>query len=367
MNEHGSNRRRETEKRADETGSNMNGSSVVPDELAKLPLLGIVLFAGQCIRRVQWLLWGATRKEEDWVVTVDNVLALAKRLALAPSSVRSSEFRKESERLYADGYQFSYDARINADPPATHVMLATFHLTAALLKIREVATHWKKKDFAQADERTNSVCRMVVMVLKEAVEAVPPSTAKSVLADMHKSLETLQKATREAKEKEQALHQLQPIEFGDSLESDGILSRPMKEKVPSPPAETELVQAIDDLDKASAELTKLQWQVARKIERTLKKYAGRSFGSVEANKRFSESVNDLLRKHGARLVCPTCDTPSILYLQTTGTTRNGSFQHQHFSAGKKTRHGGSVVVPSVTVVPIAATPESATSPSAKTG
>jgi hypothetical protein len=214
-------------------------STELARELAKLPHLAVIFFASRCILQGKWLLWGAARKEEAWVVTVDNVLALAKQIALTPSKLASSAFRNEVDRLYNETHQFSSDASNTADEAATHVMLAAFHLTESLRTARALAALLRKKKLANATGKARHLCRVGQMVLEEVLTAVPRDRAKMLRADLVQSLRATQETTKEAKQRELVLHKLQPMRREDfegiaRRSEDGILPPPMLDTFPSP-------------------------------------------------------------------------------------------------------------------------------------
>lgn len=342
---------------------------ITPEALKPLPYLAVVFFASQIIRGVVSSLWGASRTRPDWVVTVNNLLAFVSELAAAPSKLRARASTREWDRLCVDADQYSYDAKVTANPAAMHVMSATTHLAGCILAVREIASHLEQRRLAAAEKKANHLYRLVGFILGEALEATPADRVDSFVSALRDYLASLQETVGPSKDEETLSHRLQALKVLDTFRyNDDLSSTPLPKDVPSSPNKTPLpvLDAIKDLENAGEELAKIQWQVARKIERILAPYVGQSFGSVDANKEFADAVNKLLRANGARLVCPTCKTPSMLFLQTGGTTRHGSFQHQHSKDGKKTRHGGSVVVPLLSVVPALITSESG-APKSKTG
>lgn len=123
-----------------------------------------------------------------------------------------------------------------------------------------------------------------------------------------------------------------------------------------------LQEALTALNQAQDNLLAMQWEIARAVEATLNMFTSRSMGSKEANKIFATSVNELLRRCAVRLVCSKCEAPAVLFLYTAGKTRHGSFQFEHPLPEDKrvggrlrhTRHGGSKVVPTLSVIPILA-------------
>jgi hypothetical protein len=144
----------------------------------------------------------------------------------------------------------------------------------------------------------------------------------------------------------------------------GVRSRPFSHfRMPHPTelspgdsgSEQSLADALAAFDQVQRDLAAMRWSVARAIEQAINRFAGHSWGSQNANKAVVSRINELLRGHALRLICPSCSAPSVLFLQTTGERRprHGSFQFQHsLGIGRDTRHSGSKVMPEVSVVPL---------------
>lgn len=93
--------------------------------------------------------------------------------------------------------------------------------------------------------------------------------------------------------------------------------------------------------------------VAKSLEVALHALEGKNFGSLEANKRFASELSEILRTVGLRCTCSTCGAPALLQVADTGGAETGTFRFSHNREDSKgtDKHGGSVGLPALKIVP----------------
>ena len=113
--------------------------------------------------------------------------------------------------------------------------------------------------------------------------------------------------------------------------------------------ETSIQDAVDRLGQLANQLTSLQQSMRQAIDQTLSQLAGASFGSLEANQRFTRVMQELLDAHGLRVVCPECQNAAILRCSKNPRAVDGVFVFDHYLSGTRTFHGGSTTLPALKV------------------
>lgn len=92
--------------------------------------------------------------------------------------------------------------------------------------------------------------------------------------------------------------------------------------------------------------------VVAKYRQLLDQLKGHSFGLLEANQAVASKILAQLNSMNYRVRCPRCGEPATLRCSRTNGSANGSFQFEHYlGGGRRTRHGGSTVLPGLDLVP----------------
>ncbi len=65
---------------------------------------------------------------------------------------------------------------------------------------------------------------------------------------------------------------------------------------------------------------------------------------------FVAALREELNSLNLRVVCPACEQPAILRFGRTGTAKDGAFFFEHSTGGRKTSHGVTTAVPTITFV-----------------
>ncbi len=137
-------------------------------------------------------------------------------------------------------------------------------------------------------------------------------------------------------------------------DSENIINRkPDGEPTPHQTStECDAGNIVADLSQLDEELERSRNTMARRIEETLLRYSGRSFGSFEANRDVASRIQSLLQKYGLRLMCPVTKMPANLRFRPAGRAKHGSFQLDVFDeTGRRTNHVGPTTLPLIAVVP----------------
>jgi len=110
------------------------------------------------------------------------------------------------------------------------------------------------------------------------------------------------------------------------------------------------VGAANELAELERELNRLQRSIRLAIETHLRKFSGRSFGSLAENQRVATSIHALLDSHGLRVRCSECGHPAILRVSPRGGLASGAFVFDHTIEGRRTFHGGRANLPELRLV-----------------
>jgi hypothetical protein len=112
-----------------------------------------------------------------------------------------------------------------------------------------------------------------------------------------------------------------------------------------------LQPALINLEATRAEIEAFKQAITVSLEVTLNSFAGASFGSLQNNKTFARSVQDVLDGNGLRVECPECGAPAILRCQRAGNSKTGVFVYDHYLDRGRTFHGGPTTFPRLKLVP----------------
>jgi hypothetical protein len=97
-------------------------------------------------------------------------------------------------------------------------------------------------------------------------------------------------------------------------------------------------------------INRLQRAVRLAIESELADWTGRTYGSLTANQDVVRMIHDMIDGHGLRLKCPECGHPAILRCSSRPGIADGVFVFDHQIDGRRTFHGGGVVMPALRLV-----------------
>jgi predicted RNA-binding Zn-ribbon protein involved in translation (DUF1610 family) len=111
-----------------------------------------------------------------------------------------------------------------------------------------------------------------------------------------------------------------------------------------------LQPALVNLAATREEIENYQRAIRVSLEITLNCYAGSSFGSLNNNRTFTKTVQELLDSNGLRVECPECGSPAILRCQAAGNARTGVFLYDHYLHRGRTFHGGPTTFPKLKLV-----------------
>lgn len=114
--------------------------------------------------------------------------------------------------------------------------------------------------------------------------------------------------------------------------------------------ETSISEATQRLSRLAEQLLGLQQSMRQTIEQTLGQLQGASFGSLDANQRFTRTISELLDSHGLRVACSQCGQAAIVRCSKNPRTRDGVFVFDHIVSGRRTFHGGTTTLPLLRVV-----------------
>jgi predicted RNA-binding Zn-ribbon protein involved in translation (DUF1610 family) len=111
-----------------------------------------------------------------------------------------------------------------------------------------------------------------------------------------------------------------------------------------------LQPALVNLAATRAEIEAFKNAIQVSLEITLNSFAGSNFGSLQNNKTFTRTVQELLDSNGLRVECPECGSPAILRCQRAGNSRTGVFLYDHYLENGRTFHGGPSTFPRLKLV-----------------
>ena len=97
-------------------------------------------------------------------------------------------------------------------------------------------------------------------------------------------------------------------------------------------------------------MNRLQREIRLAIQAQLSQMAGKSLGTLEANRELARSIHEMLDAHGLRVRCSQCGSPAILRVSPRAGATAGVFVFDHTVNGKRTFHGGRIHVPEIQVV-----------------
>ncbi len=98
------------------------------------------------------------------------------------------------------------------------------------------------------------------------------------------------------------------------------------------------------------EMNRLQREIRLAIQAQLAQMAGKTMGSLDANRELAQSIQEMLDAHGLRVRCNQCGTPSILRVSPRSGASAGVFVFDHTVDGRRTFHGGWVSMPEIRLV-----------------
>ncbi len=114
-----------------------------------------------------------------------------------------------------------------------------------------------------------------------------------------------------------------------------------------PIAPSDASAAIAEMER---EFNRLQREIRFSVQRQLAKFAGRSMGDLELNRRLATSIHQLLDGHGLRVRCTECGHPAILRVSPRRGSADGVFVFDHTIDGRRTFHGGQGSMPTIVLV-----------------
>nr|WP_236649844.1 hypothetical protein [Rhodopirellula sp. SM50] len=98
------------------------------------------------------------------------------------------------------------------------------------------------------------------------------------------------------------------------------------------------------------EMNRLQREIRLAIQAQLAQMSGRTLGSLEANRELARSIQEMLDAHGLRVRCTHCGHPAILRVSPRAGAAAGVFVFDHTIDGRRTFHGGRVLIPEIRLV-----------------
>lgn len=122
----------------------------------------------------------------------------------------------------------------------------------------------------------------------------------------------------------------------------------LRRRMAMPPARID--NAIEQVERLTAEVTSLQQQISHRIEMRLQQFHGWAFASLSENQAFAKLVHQMLDSHGLRVECPECGHPAILRCLRVGNAKHGAFVYDHYLDTGRTFHGGPTTVPLIKIV-----------------
>lgn len=98
------------------------------------------------------------------------------------------------------------------------------------------------------------------------------------------------------------------------------------------------------------EMNRLQREIRLAIQAQLAQMSGRTLGSIEANRELARSIQEMLDAHGLRVRCTHCGHPAILRVSPRAGAAAGVYVFDHTIDGRRTFHGGRVLMPEIRLV-----------------
>jgi len=98
------------------------------------------------------------------------------------------------------------------------------------------------------------------------------------------------------------------------------------------------------------QIQRLQRSVRLAIENELTHWSGKTYGSLQANQDVVRMLHEMVDSHGLRLRCPECGHPAILRCSARPGIDAGVFVFDHQVDGRRTFHGGGIVLPVLRLV-----------------
>ena len=109
-------------------------------------------------------------------------------------------------------------------------------------------------------------------------------------------------------------------------------------------------EAAAKIEALKQQINRLQRAVRLAIESELADWTGRTYGSLAANQDVVRMIHEMIDGHGLRLKCPECGHPAILRCSSRPGIAEGVFVFDHQVDGRRTFHGGGVVMPPLRLV-----------------
>jgi len=109
-------------------------------------------------------------------------------------------------------------------------------------------------------------------------------------------------------------------------------------------------EAARRLNALKQQINRLQRSVRLAIENELTQWSGKTYGSLRANQDVVRMLHEMVDSHGLRLRCPECGHPAILRCSARPGIEAGVFVFDHQVDGRRTFHGGGVVLPILRLV-----------------
>lgn len=109
-------------------------------------------------------------------------------------------------------------------------------------------------------------------------------------------------------------------------------------------------EAAAMLGELKREMNRLQREIRLAIQTQLGQMAGRSLGSIDANRELALSIHEMLEAHGLRVRCNQCGHPAILRVSPRAGAAAGVFVFDHTVDGHRTFHGGRISMPEIRLV-----------------
>lgn len=104
------------------------------------------------------------------------------------------------------------------------------------------------------------------------------------------------------------------------------------------------------IESLKQQINRLQRAVRLAIESELADWTGRTYGSLAANQDVVRMIHEMIDGHGLRLKCPECGHPAILRCSSRPGIADGVFVFDHQVDGRRTFHGGGVLLPPLRLV-----------------
>lgn len=108
--------------------------------------------------------------------------------------------------------------------------------------------------------------------------------------------------------------------------------------------------AVAKIESLKQQISRLQRAVRLAIESELADWTGQNYGSLAANQDVVRMIHEMIDGHGLRLKCPECGHPAILRCSSRPGIADGVFVFDHQVDGRRTFHGGGVVLPPLRLV-----------------